>query len=452
MIKPEDQITEDPWTPFSCSQFRKYLFDQLSKSQAIASWNDFSRLEKAMTMPPRFTTRLNTLKIKPEVAIQTLKDSINLRESGDVKIYLHPQLNDLVVIDSQTHDMAEGIKLKGKEVIVDRRCAQAVLRGANIYCGGVIGCPSHLKAGDDVTVFADLDRKCLKGFTKKFNHPKMMIATGKSLISRSELFCPPVSTGMAIEITNLNIPMPASVQITSNFFPQNLPSVVAVHVLNPQPGEIVLDMCAAPGGKATHIASIMKNDGIVIAMERQANRLEKLKENLGVWGATCVTPVKFNAVKAHDPSLPNRSKLEPPFSSEYFDKILVDAPCSGLGNRPKLKSDFMVAHITNYLETQKSILSTAVQLLKVGGTIVYSTCSLTIVENEAIIDQILKENDNVRLDVQTPYLGIAGFPGDHNLTQDQLNLLQRFFPNIESNSPDRDTIGFFIAKIVKIKH
>lgn len=454
MVNKEEILPEDPWTPFSCSQFRKYLFDQLSKSQVITSWNDFRRLEKVLTIPPKFTTtRVNTLRLKPEVAVHTLKSSINFRKSGDVNIYLHPVLNDLVVIDFQKSDTEEKIKPRGKEVIVDTRCAQAVLRGANIYCGGVIGCPSHLKPGDDVTVFADLDRKCLKGFTKKFNKPKMMIAAGKSMVSRSELFCPPVSTGLAIEVTDLNIPMPASVKITPNFFPQNLPSAVVVHVLNPKPGETVLDMCASPGGKTTHIASLMNNEGIVIAIERQTNRLEKLKENLDIWGATCVIPIKFNAVKAYDLSSSSDPRsLDPPFPSEHFDKILVDAPCSGMGNRPKLKSDFMVAHIRNYLETQKSILATGIKLLKVGGTIVYSTCSLTIDENEIIIDQILKENDNVRLDAQSPHLGITGFPGDHDLSQDQLNLLQRFFPDIESNSPNHDTIGFFIAKFVKIKH
>ena len=448
----EDRV-EDPWTPFSCSQLRLYLFDQLKGSSVITSWSDFTRLEKDLTIPPRFTTvRINPLRIDADEAIEMLKSSIKLRETNNVKIYQHPQLDDLIVIDVQKDGSQSKVVNRGKEVIVDRKCAAAVLRGANIYCGGVIGCPSHLKPGDEVTVYADLDRKCLKGWTKKFTHPKMMIATGKSMVSRNELFCPPVSDGMAVEVTNLNVPMPASVKISSDFYPQNLPSVVAVHVLDPQPGDTVLDMCAAPGGKTTHIASRMKNEGVVIALERQVKRLEKMKENLNLWGMSCVIPFKFNAVKAHDPRLPREPRLDPPFPSEHFDRVMVDAPCSGMGNRPKLKSEFLVAHIENYPETQKEILSTGIRLLRVGGTLVYSTCSFTIIENEAVVHRILQEYPNVRLDVQVPHIGMTGFPGDHGLNNDQLHLLQRFLPDTGSADPNRDTIGFFIAKFVKIKH
>ena len=427
------------------------MYDQLKESPVISTWQDFSRLEKSLTIPPKYSTiRINSLTITANDAIDLLKKTIDFRYPENVNIYQHPHLNDLIVIDVQKDDATKIIH-QGKEVIVDRKCAAAVLRGANVYCGGIMGCPTHLKTGDQVTVYADLDGKCLKGFSKKFNRPKMMIATGKSLVSRQEIFCPPISKGLGIQITDTNVPMPAPIRISSKFYPQNLPSVVAVHVLDPKPGETVLDMCAAPGGKTTHIASLMRNEGVLIAMERQGNRLDKLIENLETWGANRVIPFKFNAVKAHDPNLPPGPRLEPPFPSEHFDKILVDAPCSGLGNRPKLKSEFLVAHTKNCLDTQKCVLSTGINLLKVGGVLVYSTCSISVVENESIVDQVLRENQNIRLDRQVPHIGITGFPGDHGLTEEQLRMLQRFFPEAEANSPDRDTIGFFIAKFVKIK-
>lgn len=176
-----------------------------------------------------------------------------------------------------------------------------------------------------------------------------------------------------------------------NIYIQNAASWLPVLALNPQPGDTILDMCAAPGGKTSHIAQAAHNGALIHANDNSRPRLHKLQANLKRLG------VKNTTFTLHD-----ATKLTSHFETEYFDKILLDAPCSGegmmtLGNRKDFES-WSVAHIKRLQKLQKKLIVQAWHLLKPGGTLVYSTCTMAPEENEAVIDYLLRHNDDVTVE------------------------------------------------------
>jgi 16S rRNA (cytosine967-C5)-methyltransferase len=175
-------------------------------------------------------------------------------------------------------------------------------------------------------------------------------------------------------------------------YPQDESAGFPVRLLNPQPGETVLDMCAAPGGKLTFIAELMKNSGKFIALDSSSERMEKVKENCKRLG---IENVSFQIGDARD------------YSTKPVDKILIDAPCSGLGvlgrnsdaRWQKKKED-----IKRLAQIQLSILQNAARLVKKNGVIVYCTCTLTEEENEGVIRQFLEQEKEFRKESISDYV------------------------------------------------
>jgi NOL1/NOP2/sun family putative RNA methylase len=164
------------------------------------------------------------------------------------------------------------------------------------------------------------------------------------------------------------------------YYVQEESAALPVEVLNPQSGEKVLDMCAAPGGKTTQIAAEMDNRGVVAANDSSAQRMKSLHANVYRTGANIVEATNYDAR-----NLPEEEK---------FDRVLVDAPCSGEGDR--FYRDFEAADESeskNLQQLQKNLLEKAGELVKEGGTIVYSTCTITPLENEAVVSQVVDETD-----------------------------------------------------------
>jgi 16S rRNA (cytosine967-C5)-methyltransferase len=171
------------------------------------------------------------------------------------------------------------------------------------------------------------------------------------------------------------------------FYIQDPSTLLAVRDLDPQPSETVLDLCAAPGGKLTHISQLMRNEGRIIAHDTAAERLELIKENCTRLGVTCVETV-----------LPTALDLQP---STLFDRILLDAPCSNTGvmrRRVDLRWRLRLEEVQRLQEVQLALLRQAAPLLRPGGTLVYSTCSLEPEENREVINQFLGEHTGFRLD------------------------------------------------------
>jgi len=168
------------------------------------------------------------------------------------------------------------------------------------------------------------------------------------------------------------------------FYIQEPSTLLAVRELDPQPGETILDLCAAPGGKTTFIAQLMNNEGRIIAHDVFPDRLKLIEENRTRLGVTCAEII---------------SALDPRPST--FDSVLVDAPCSNTGvlrRRVDLRWRIQLAEIERLRATQIELLRDTAKCLKPGGTMVYSTCSLEPEENAGVVQQFLAEQAGFRLE------------------------------------------------------
>ncbi len=175
------------------------------------------------------------------------------------------------------------------------------------------------------------------------------------------------------------------------FYVQDPSTLLAVQLLEPKPGERVLDLCAAPGGKTTYMAQLMENHGCIIAQDNQPDRLKLVEENCRRLGVACVE----TGVGMARPQ------------SDEFDRILVDAPCSNTGvlrRRVDLRWLIRAEEITRLSRVQLELLGQAAAQLKAGGTLVYSTCSLETEENEKLVQQFLAQNAHFKLDKERQLL------------------------------------------------
>ncbi len=168
------------------------------------------------------------------------------------------------------------------------------------------------------------------------------------------------------------------------YYIQEPSAMLPVSLLKPEPGEKVLDLCAAPGGKTTQIASKMLGKGVLVANDVSRGRIKPLLKNMNLAGVT------NGVVLCQQPE-----QLTKTFNS-YFDKILVDAPCSGEGMiriKPESVKEWASYEKSRFPEIQLDILSNAYKMLSPGGSLVYSTCTFNIYENEKIIQQLLQYED-----------------------------------------------------------
>jgi 16S rRNA (cytosine1407-C5)-methyltransferase len=183
-----------------------------------------------------------------------------------------------------------------------------------------------------------------------------------------------------------------------NVFIQNAASWLPVLALDAQPSDTVLDVCAAPGGKTSHIAARASNQIRVIANDNSRPRLAKMRALFARLGVENAGVTLYDAAQI-------ARRLE----GMQFDKILLDAPCSGEGmiqfNRDKDFTTWSVAQIKRLQQLQKRIITQAWQLLAPGGTLVYSTCTMAPEEDEAVIDYLLRGQPDaqiVPLDIDLP--------------------------------------------------
>lgn len=199
---------------------------------------------------------------------------------------------------------------------------------------------------------------------------------------------------------------------------QSRAAMLASIALDPQPGQRVLDLCAAPGGKSTHLAALMGGDGRVLAVEGNAKRAGALRATVARMRASIVTVVHRDALALT--------------GAERFHRVLLDAPCSGLGTlqaHPDLRWRMTPERIATLTELQAALLHAAAARVDAGGLLVYSTCTISRSENEHQIDSFLQSHPDFRVE---PPSGV------------QPTVDGRFLLTL----PDRDrTAGFFIARM-----
>ncbi|XP_068942375.1 tRNA (cytosine(72)-C(5))-methyltransferase NSUN6 isoform X2 [Petaurus breviceps papuanus] len=411
----------------------------------------FETLLNRLSYPPAFTTvRVNTHLASVKHVKELLLEEINKQFNGlIVPILQHPDVQDVLLIP--VIGPRKNINKQPSEVIVGAHCGNAVLRGAHVYVPGITSASKFMKAGDVVSVYSDIEGKCKKG-AKEFDGKKVFLGNGISELSRNDIF------SLNSPLKGIAIRMTEPVYLSPSF------DNVLSSSLFLQPGEKILDMCAAPGGKTTHIAALMHDQGEVIALDKIPNKVEKIKQNATLLHLNCIKAFCYNGTKA-------LGKVEngqggPPFLPESFDRILLDAPCSGMGQRPNMAYTWTLKEVTSYQPLQRKLFTVAVQLLKPGGVLVYSTCTVTLAENEEQVAWALTTFPCLQLLPQEPHIGEEGMVGA-GLSVDQLKQLQRFDPSViplkdtditsvrDARREDmiwlanKDCIGFFIAKFVK---
>jgi len=174
------------------------------------------------------------------------------------------------------------------------------------------------------------------------------------------------------------------------FYIQDEASMLVASLLNPKPNSKILDTCSAPGGKTTHVAQLMNQTGEVFAHDIYQHKIKLIEENAKRLGLKNITT-----------HIQDATALDECYEKESFDAILVDAPCSGLGilrRHPEVKLTKKPEDLDGIIQIQSKILKTVAPLVKVGGKIVYSTCTVNRKENDKLIEQFLKENSNFALD------------------------------------------------------
>jgi 16S rRNA (cytosine967-C5)-methyltransferase len=194
------------------------------------------------------------------------------------------------------------------------------------------------------------------------------------------------------------------------FYIQDPSTLLAGCKLGAQPGETILDLCAAPGGKTTFIAQLMQNQGRIVACDISEERLKLVQENCTRLGVTCVEAVESHpaspaGVQASD-CPPKTLKRE----LQHFDRALVDAPCSNTGvmrRRVDLRWRISPEEISRLQQTQLDLLKLAATKLKPGGVLVYSTCSLEPEENSEVVKEFLREHTGFKLESERELLPFA---------------------------------------------
>ncbi|PVU94531.1 hypothetical protein BB561_002491 [Smittium simulii] len=236
------------------------------------------------------------------------------------------------------------------------------------------------------------------------------------------------------------VPIGATPEYMSGLYMiQSASSFLPVLALDPQPNERVLDMSAAPGGKSTYVAALMQNSGIVFVNDANKDRTRALVANIHRLGVT-------------NTLVSNYDGREFPKVMGGFDRVLLDAPCSGTGvisKDPSVKTNKSEADFVMLTQLQKELLIAAIDSASASkaGIIVYSTCSITVDEDEAVVNYALSKRPNVKL-VETGIdfgkSGFTSFRGKH--FDSSLALTKRFYPH--TNNMD----GFFVAKFQKVSN
>ena len=241
---------------------------------------------------------------------------------------------------------------------------------------------------------------------------------------------------VCLKVNSSKVPIGATTEyLAGHYMLQSAASLLPVMALAPQPGEKVLDMAAAPGGKTTHIAQILKNTGLIVANDFKKERTKALYFNCQRMGIQNVIITNYDGRKFPD-------------CLKNFDRILLDAPCTGLGiisRDQSIKANRTVADIQKASHLQKELLRSAIDRCKVGGYVVYSTCSIAVEENEEVVDYAVKQRHvkivDTGLNIESKVF--SKFKDKH--FNDRIKYCVRVFPHTHNLD------GFFICKLKKLK-
>lgn len=206
-----------------------------------------------------------------------------------------------------------------------------------------------------------------------------------------------------------------------HYYVQDEGSALVAHAVDPQPKEIIYDLCSAPGGKSTHLAQLMQNQGRVVALDKYGYKLLRLQENVKRLGIDIIDYEEADATR--------------PLELGVADRVLIDAPCSGLGvirHKPDIKWRLHPEDLTSLISIQTRILDNAAKLVKPRGLLVYSTCTINPGENQQQIEQFLRKHQDFRFHPLPQWFPtdnegfFQGFPHKHGIDGFFIAVLEKF--------------------------
>ncbi len=377
----------------------KYLLEYWNESE-------LEKIFKSLKEPPRrYYVRVNTLVTSPEDVVK------RLREKG-YDVHFDEHLPEAIWFK------VEGpfkIPSARKIVVVDKFAAESVYVGAHVYAPGIIKARG-IKKGDEVTVVAPNGEE---------------IAYGIAEMSEDEIRKRKRGLAVRVQVSKYKAPSLRELEEYKSglIYDQSIAAQWVAHVLQPCPGEIVVDMNCAPGGKLTHIVQLSKAKARVYAFDRSIPKVTETIEHLK----------RLRMYHVVDIQLHDSRYLDVDFSRLVgkVDKILIDPPCTSLGVRPKVIDIKLYEDVEITYKYQIQFLKPAYKLLRSGGVLVYSTCTLTPLENEHVVEEALKLGFDIEY-VDIPYKcpGVTFHEWGY--------MVARFHPHVHEYAP-----GFFIAKLVK---
>jgi len=382
----------------------KYLFS-VDAVEALGEVfkDDLEGVIQSLRRPSqRYFMRVNTLKTTPE----ELLDSFRMKS---IQIHRCEQILEAVFTN-----IGGPFKIPevDKKVVIDKFAAESVLQGAQIYAPAIKKC-SRLRREDKVAI-TDVHGQ--------------VVGVGKMRMSETEILSS--RKGLAVEVTTPVYRGP-SLRETEEYskglvYPQSLPAMVAARVLDPSPGETIVDLNCSPGGKLSHISQLMRNTGRVIGVDRNSRKIDVAGGNVQRLGCLNVDLIVHDA-----------RYLADDFPNLKADRCLVDPPCSALGLAPKLYAETSRRQIGDLADYQKQFLRAASGVVRDGGSIVYSVCTVTRQECEEVARYGV-EKLGLELAEQKLRLGDSGLE-DFGYGA---SLLQRF-------DPRKHGAGYFIARFIK---
>ena len=278
--------------------------------------------------------------------------------------------------------------------------------------------------GEEISAKIENGYKVQRPVTLRANNLKTSLEKVKEKLDEAQIEYETISWyEKALIIKNVREEEVRKLEIYENgeIYLQSLSSMLPPIILEPKAGENILDMTAAPGGKTTEIAALTENKAYITACEKNKIRAERLKFNLQKQG-----------VKSANIMVEDARKLSDYFS---FDKILLDAPCSGSGTENIFDKNFSKELVERSVKFQEELLSKALKILKPGGEMVYSTCSILKQENEKVLERVLsKENAQIE-----------------PITVQDIEVLPSKIAGTITVCPTENYEGFFIEKIKKLR-
>jgi len=380
------------------------IYDEGVISALKRVYGDFYRdFLEAITKPgSRLYLRVNTLKTSVGEIIDRLR-------GRGIDVYADEELSEAIYIPIQGPYKVE---LHDKKVIVDKYATESVYLGSHLYVPGVVKCSSSIEKGDEVSIVSENG---------------VVVGEGIAMLSCSEML--KRKKGIAVKTIRSVYRAPPIRELPEYrdglVYPQSLPAMYVSRVVDPKPGEIIVDMCAAPGGKTSHMVELSRGKAYIFAFDHSRKRIDEMKNTLDRLGYRQLVEI-WRADSRY---------LHIDFPWIKADKILIDPPCSALGVRPKIYDRKSYSDIISASRYQIQFLTSASRIVKIGGIIVYSTCTVTVEENEDVIERFINENrcfDVIDTNISRGSRGVFG---------DNRELYTRFHPHIH------DTTGYFIAKI-----